>query len=220
MRGLRLALGLVGVFGLAAAAMAEPKIYVGGGVGMYNLKIDGGGSSYTPPDSTGTAELTLGSGAGDFEDSAAVWRVFVGYQAYKITESKWMPLISLQADYNWYGTTNSNVPPAGQNGCRTNAQCQSYKVNGDSWELSVRPSWAITNWLDLFGRIGYNWYNVDVKPRWSSGQSDSNDAVMYSGGLAFNLSENVAIFTEYEVVDIDDGDLDTATINLVYKIPR
>ena len=62
MRGLRLALGLVGVFGLAATAMAEPKIYVGGGVGMYNLKIDGGGSSYTPP-SEGTAELTLGSGA-------------------------------------------------------------------------------------------------------------------------------------------------------------
>ncbi len=86
MRGLRIALGLIGVFGLSATAAADPAFYVGGGVGQYNIKIDG--NNYTPPAESSTAEANLG---GNFEDSAAVWGVFGGYQFNKY--------LGLQADY-------------------------------------------------------------------------------------------------------------------------
>ena len=41
MRGLRIALGLIGVFGLTATAVAaESGFYVGGGVGQYNAQVE------------------------------------------------------------------------------------------------------------------------------------------------------------------------------------
>jgi opacity protein-like surface antigen len=214
-----MALGLVGVFGLAAAAAADSGIYLGGGVGLYNVKIDGGGS-YVPPESVGnTAAASLGSG-GDFEDSASVWRVFAGYQ-FKLSDSKWIPSIGLQADYIWYGQAQDSVPPSGTNGCKSApTACTYYDLTGDAWELSVRPSWAITSWLDVFGRVGYQWYNVDVKPRGVKGQSDSNNELMYAGGLGFHFTPAFGATAEYEVVDVSSGDLNAVTVNFVYTIPR
>ena len=41
MRGLRIALGFVGVFGLTATAVAaEPGFYIGGGVGQYDAQVE------------------------------------------------------------------------------------------------------------------------------------------------------------------------------------
>jgi OOP family OmpA-OmpF porin len=198
-----MALGLVGVFGLAATAAAEPAIYMGGGVGQYNIKIDGGGS-YTPPESVGTtAAASLGSGS-DFEDGATVWRVFAGYQFNKY--------IGIQADYLWYQTAQQNHVPPGTS--------FSVTLNGDAWELSVRPSFPITDRLEVFARVGYQWYNVDAKQQFVKGQSDSNDEMMYGGGLAFHFTPHFGVTAEYEVVDISSGDLNAATLNFVYTIPR
>ena len=197
MRGLRMALGLVGVFGLSATAAADPAFYVGGGVGLYNIKIDG--NSYTPPaDSTAAASL-----GGNFEDSAAVWRAFGGYQFNKY--------LGLQADYVWYSDAQDQIP-----------QDSSYnvKVSGDAWEAAVRLSYPFGEHFEVFSRVGWNWYNVDAKPQYVKGQQDSNDAMLYSGGMVFKFTPTLSMSAEYELVDIDDGDLDAATISFVYTIPR
>lgn len=197
MRGLRMALGLVGVFGLSATAAADPAFFLGGGVGLYNIKIDG--SSYTPPAET-TAEANLG---GNFEDSAAVWRFFGGYQFNKY--------LGLQADYVWYGDTQDQIP-----------QNSSYnvKVNGDAWEAAVRLSYPFGEHFEVFSRVGWNWYNVDAKAQYVKGQSDSNDDLLYSGGMAFKFTPALSMSAEYEVIDVSGGDLNTATLSFVYTIPR
>ena len=197
MRGLRMALGLVGVFGLSATAAADPAFFVGGGVGLYNIKIDG--NSYTPPEGA-TAEANLG---GNFEDSAAVWRFFGGYQFNKY--------LGLQADYVWYGDTQDQIP-----------QDSSYnvKVNGDAWEAAVRLSYPFGEHFEVFSRVGWNWYNVDAKAQYVKGQSDSNDDMLYSGGMVFKFTKALSMSAEYEVIDISEGDLNTATLSFVYTIPR
>lgn len=194
MRGLRMALGLVGVFGLSATAAADPAFFVGGGVGLYNIKIDG--NSYTPPGSTTSV-------SSDFEDSASVWRAFAGYQFNKY--------LGLQADYVWYGDTQDQVP-----------QNSSYnvKVNGDAWEAAVRLSYPFGEHFEVFSRVGWNWYNVDAKPQYVKGQSDSNDDLLYSGGMVFKFTPALSMSAEYEVIDISEGDLNTATLSFVYTIPR
>ncbi len=194
MRGLRMALGLVGVFGLSATAAADPAFFLGGGVGLYNIKIDG--TSYTRPGGTTSV-------SGDFEDSAAVWRAFAGYQFNKY--------LGLQADYVWYGTTQDQIP-----------QNSSYnvKVNGDAWEAAVRLSYPFGEHFEVFSRVGWNWYNVDAKPQYVKGQSDSNDDMLYSGGMVFKFTPALSASAEYEVIDISGGDLNTATLSFVYTIPR
>jgi hypothetical protein len=205
MRGLRMALGLVGVFGLSATAAADPAIYLGGGVGQYHVKVDD--NSYTPP-AGATAEATLG---GSYQDSPAVWRVFAGYQFGKFVDSKWMPNIAVQADYLWYSTGSDHVPTGNPN---------STSVSGDGYEVSLRPSYPLASWVDIFARVGYQWYNIDVKTQYIKGQSDSNNELMYSGGFAFHFTPHLGLTTEYEVVNVSSGDLNAATVSLVYTIPR
>ncbi len=195
MRGIRIVMGLVGVLGLATNAAADPALYVGGGVGIYSIKIDGNPSGFG-----GTPQL--GSDR-NFADSSAVWDVLAGYQFNKY--------LAIQADYNWYSKTQTKIPINGNTNVTATA---------DSWELSVRPSYPIGDVLEVYARIGYNWFNVDVKRQYVKGQSDSNDAIMYAGGVGFNLSENFSLNAEYEVVDVDNGDLNSTTLRAVYRFPR
>lgn len=192
MRGLRMALGLVGVFGLSATAAADPAFFVGGGVGLYDIKID---NVYQPPANS--------SSNGEFEDSAAVWRAFGGYQYNKY--------LGLQADYVWYGTAQDRIP---QNSSTR------YKLTGDAMEAAVRLSYPFGEHFEVFSRVGWSWYNVDVKPVNVKGQSDSNDDLLYSGGMAFKFTPTFSVNAEYEVIDISEGDLWAATLNFVYTIPR
>jgi len=193
MRGLRIALGLVGVFGLAATAAADQAIYVGGGVGMYDVTVDGPG----------------GNGNGNFDDSATLWRAFAGYQINKY--------ISIQGDYQWYGNAQDTVPPGTRN---------QFQVDGNAWEVSVRPSYPINDRFEIFGRLGWNWYEVNVEQRARFGQptlgkqSNSDDAMMYSAGLAFHFTPAFSVAGEYEIVNVDDGDLSSWSLNFVYKFPR
>jgi OmpA-OmpF porin, OOP family len=188
MRGLRIALGLVGVFGLTATAAAaeDAGFFVGGGVGQYNLKIDVG----VP-------------GVQNFEDSAAVWRVFGGYQLNKY--------LGLEADYVWYSTTQDHL---------SQTSSQEVTFNGDAAEAAVRLSFPLGAHFEPFARVGWNWYNVDGKVEGIKGQSNSDDAALYSGGIALILTPALKVSAEYEVIDIDNGDLNAATISFVYKIPR
>ncbi len=195
MRGIRIVMGLVGVFGLAANAAADPAWYVGGGVGQYNIKIDGNPSGFG-----GTPEF--GSDR-NFQDSAAVWDVLAGYQFNKY--------LAIQADYNWYSKTQTEIPINSS----TNVQ-----ATAESYEVSVRPSLPLGHMFEVYARIGYNWYNLDIKRQYVKGESDSNDAVMYAGGVGVHLSDNFSLNAEYEIVDVNSGDLNSATLRAVYRIPR
>jgi len=190
---------LVGVLGLSAtAAASEPGFYLGGGVGLYNIKIDRPLSIDCP-----IAGQTTNACARNFEDSAAVWDAFAGFQL-----TKWL---GFQADYNWYGETEDQIP--------INSSVNT-TVTGDAWEASVRLSLPLGDMFEVYGRGGYNWYNVDVKRQFSKGNSDSNDAVMYAGGIGLNFTPSFGINAEYEIVDIDNGDLDSATLRFKYTFVR
>ena len=199
MRGIRMAMGLVGVLGLSSqAAMAADLsgVYVGGGVGLYNLKID---NSYRPPEEDAViAEANLG-GSGNFEDSGSVWRAFAGYDFNKY--------IGIQADYVWYGTTQDQIPQnSGVN----------VKATGDAWELGIKPQFPI-GMFDIFARIGMNWYQIDAKRQYVKGESDSNNDPFYAAGIQANFTKSFSMAAEYEYVDASGGDLNATTINFIYK---
>ncbi len=131
MRGLRIALGLVGIFGLTTAAVAaEPGIYVGGGVGWYNVKIDNVGTS-------------------DFEDSASAWRALGGYQLNKY--------IGVQADYVWYSDTQDQVPQNSSINATVNGDAWEAAVRlsyplGEMFEPYVRVGW---NWYTVDAKLQF-----------------------------------------------------------------
>jgi opacity protein-like surface antigen len=205
MRGLRIALGLVGVFGLTAtAAAADSAFYVGGGVGLYNAQVEHPVSSAAATavgvNCTVAGNPTLDPCTRNFQDSAAVWDVLAGYQIVK-----WL---AIQADYQWYQKGESQIP--------INSS-RNFTVTGDSVEVSVKPSLALGEHFDIYVRLGWNWYNVDGKYQFIKGGSDSDDAAMAAGGVSFNVTPSFSIQAEYEYVDVNSGSLDATTLRAIYK---
>ena len=189
MRGIRLAMGLVAMLGLSATAAADTTFYAGGGVGYYNIKID------HPLAGTCTTGCSR-----NFQDSSAVWNITGGVMLGKY--------VGLQADYYDYSQAQDQIPI--NSGVETD-------VSGDAWELSVRPTLPLGEHFDLFARLGYNWYNVDLKRQYVKGQSNSDNASMYAVGMDFNATPSFSLTGEYEVLNVDDGDLWAATLRATYR---
>ena len=199
MRGLRIALGFVGVLGLTATAVAaEPGFYVGGGVGQYDAQVDhplsdAGISCVFPPSGVDVC-------ARNYSDSAAVWDVMAGWQIWN-----WL---AIQADYEWYEKGETQIP--------INSS-RNMTISGDAAELSIKPSLPIGEHFELYARLGWNWYNLDGKYQFVKGQSNSDDAAMAAGGVAFNFTPSFGVEIEYEYVDVDAGALNAVTVRGVYR---
>ena len=199
MRGLRIALGLVGLFGLTATAVAaEPGFYIGGGVGQYDAQVD------HPLSDAGISCVFAPSGvdvcARNYQDSAAVWDVMAGFQVFN-----WL---AIQADYEWYEKGESQIP--------INSS-RNLSVSGDAAELSLKPSLPLGEHFELYARIGWNWYNLDAKYQGVKGQSNSDDAGIVAGGVGFNFTPAFSIQAEYEYVDVNSGALDAVTVRGLYR---
>ena len=199
MRGLRIALGFVGVLGLTATAVAaEPGFYVGGGVGQYDAQVDhplsdAGISCVFPPSGVDIC-------ARNYSDSAAIWDVMAGWQIWD-----WL---AIQADYEWYEKGETQIP--------INSS-RNMTISGDAAELSIKPSLPIGEHFELYARLGWNWYNLDGKYQFVKGQSNSDDAAMAAGGVAFNFTPSFGVNIEYEYVDVDAGALNAVTVRGVYR---
>jgi opacity protein-like surface antigen len=199
MRGLRIALGFVGVFGLAATAVAaEPGFYIGGGVGQYDAQVD------HPLSDAGIACLVSPSGpdacARNYQDSAAAWDVMAGFQIWN-----WL---AIQADYEWYEKGESQIP--------INSS-RNLSVSGEAAEVSLKPSLPLGEHFELYARVGWTWYTLDAKYQFVKGQSNSDDAAMVAGGVGFNFTPAFSIQAEYEYVDVNAGALDAVTVRGVYR---
>jgi len=199
MRGLRIALGFVGVLGLTATAVAaEPGFYIGGGVGQYDAQVD------HPLSDAGISCVFAPSGvdvcARNYSDSAAIWDVMAGFQIWN-----WL---AIQADYEWYEKGESQIPISSS---------RNMTVSGDAAELSLKPSLPLGEHFELYARVGWNWYNLDGKYQFVKGQSNSDDAAMAAGGVGFNFTPAFSIQAEYEYVDVDAGALNAVTVRGVYR---
>ena len=200
MRGLRIALGFVGVFGLTATAVAaEPGFYIGGGVGQYDAQVD------HPLSDAGDCLCICSVWASmicarNYQDSAAVWDVMAGWQIWN-----WL---AIQADYEWYEKGESQIP--------INSS-RNLTISGDAAELSIKPSLPLGEHFELYARLGWNWYNLDGKYQFVKGQSNSDDAAMAAGGVAFNFTPSFGVQIEYEYVDVDAGALNAVTVRGVYR---
>jgi len=213
MRGIRLAMGFVGVLALsstAAAAEDGTGFYFGIGVGQYDASVDHPLSDLGLNDETAPTLCAVAGQPGanacarNFSDSGAVWDVMAGY--------KLLNWLAVQADYNWYEDAQSQIP--------INSS-RNYVVNGDAAEVSVKPSLPLFGgFLEPYVRLGWSWYSVEGKYQYVKGDSNSDNAGIVAGGVALNFTSHFAINAEYEYVDVNEGSLDSATIRFVYKMPR
>lgn len=168
----------------AANADNERGFYVGGGVGQFNVQID-------DVDETDEAIERL-----DDEDTS--WKLFAGYRLN--------PVLSLEVAYIDFGGPEDTFEAGGSSG--------DYQV-----ELSGFAPYVIGTLplgpVELFGKIGYYFYDVDLRVDLDDlggnvfESSDSDEDLLYGGGVGMTFLDHLHARLEYERIDsdvIDDAD--------------
>jgi hypothetical protein len=146
-------------------------------------------------------KVDTGSGFSDFDDSAGLFRVYAGYQ--------FNDYVSLQADYLLFGDAEDNF-----SGTKIELS------NGDAWEVSVRPSYPINEKFDVFARLGWEWYQFDLKAQGFGSASGDDDDFVWGLGGTWQFDKSWGVRGEYAAVNISGGDLDMWTLSVVYKFLR
>jgi len=135
----------------------------------------------------------------DFDDGATVAKFFAGYRLH--------PNLAIEADYQKLFEADDDI-------LGVNAE-----VDADAWTVALRPTLPITDFIDLYGKIGYTWYDVETKASLlgvSTTLDDSDSDFSWGGGVDFNFG-NLSLRGELSRIEVNDADLNLLTAGVVFK---
>ena len=140
-------------------------------------------------------EDTVVGGAVDCDDTDTAGKIFGGW---KLTD--WL---GLEAAYVDLGTAEIDTPGS------------SVDLDADGFSLSAVGFLPLNDNFDLFAKAGaYNW---DVEADGIAGglEDDGTDAT-YGVGARLGLNDNVALRAELERYEVDDYDVDVASVGIEF----
>ncbi len=162
----------------------------------------------SPKAVAGEPGLYIGGGVGaytldiddtDFDDNATVARVFAGLQ---FTEN-----LAIEGEYQKLFESEDDIFGVDA------------ELEADIWTISLRPILPLTDFVDLYGKIGYSHYDADVQASilGASFSADDSDTVFsWGGGVDLNFG-NLSLRGEVSRIEIDDADLNLVSAGLVFR---
>jgi len=166
---------------LAQSPENDEGVYVGGGVGQFNIEIDGF-------DGVDEAIETL-------DDSDTAWQAFVGWRIN--------PYISLQAAYIDFGGPEDDFSTGGSSG--------NYSANLSGFAPSVIGSLPLgpVELSAMLGYYFYDIdlsANIDDPSDPDFDSSDSGEDVFYGVGVGLTFFERLHAKFEYQEIDLEGVD--------------
>ncbi len=177
----------------AQAADNSGGPYVGVGWGQFNVNVDNLSDA-------GTAASNIV----DSDDNA--WKAFAGW--------RFNPYIGVEVAYIDLGSPSDRFEGAGSNGNYT------LDVSGFSpYLIGTIPLGPI----ELFGKVGYYFYNADLRldldsPGPDIDSSSSSQDFVYGGGVGVTFLEHVHVRAEYERIDLENaGNSDALWLSAAWR---
>ena len=163
------------------------------------------GSASAEPD-TG---LYLGGGVGvytldiddtSFDDNASVVKVLGGYRFGKH--------LAIEADYQKLFETEDDIFGA------------EAELEADAFTVAIRPILPLTDFLDVYGKVGYTYYEFDSRATFLGveiSEDDSDRDWSYGLGVDLNVTDNLSLRGEVTRLDIDDADLNLVSAAVLFR---
>jgi len=118
--------------------------------------------------------------------------------------------VSLEAAYQNSGSHN------GETDCPPDFTCLIIPVSAQAdltgISLSLIGSIALSDRLDVYGKIGFASWDVDFKDI-SSAFDDSGEDLLYGAGLRWSIDDHWKVFAEYGRIELD---LETVSVGIGY----
>jgi len=132
------------------------------------------------------------------DDDDTAWKAFVGW--------RFNPYIALELSYIDFGNPNGRATASGSSG--------DYQVDLSGFAPYIIGTLPLGP-VELFGKVGYYFYDVDLKAdiddplRPDFDSSSSNEDLVYGVGVGMTFFEHLNARLEYEKIDadrLDDAD--------------
>ena len=147
----------------------------------------------------------LGTGAGiyyvdidglDFDQTAPTWRLFGGYTLNKY--------ISFEGGYTNLFEVSDDILGI------------DVEMKGNSFDLLARPTMPVGDRFEVFGIVGYSWYDWKIKVDDISA-SDDDSELLYGLGGAWNMNDRWSFRGEWTNVAVSDADFGMFTASVSYS---
>jgi OOP family OmpA-OmpF porin len=175
-----------------------PGLYLGGSFGSSTFN-DFDGSDVD-------AELaSLGfTSSSSTDDSDTGWKLFAGY--------KFMPYLAVEGSYTDLGKASaSSVITAPVSGSAN------VEAEASTWAISALGIWPVAPRFELYGRLGFHFWDADVSGSGTAGsvsESDDGTDLLYGVGANFDITPQLGVRGEWERYELDDSDVDLWSIGL------
>jgi len=136
----------------------------------------------------------------DFDDNAAFGRVFGGI---RLTDH-----LAIEGDYQRLAETKDNLLGA------------DVELDGSAWGVSLRPVLPVTEFIDLYGRVGWSWYDVEAKATalgTTFSVDGSDDDFTWGGGVDINLGQSLSLRGDFSRIEIEDTDLNLISAGIFFR---
>ena len=147
----------------------------------------------------GIGAYTLDIDDTDFDDGATVAKIFAGYRLHRN--------LAVEVDYQKLFESDDDL-------LGVNAE-----VEVDAWTVALRPTLPLTDYIDLFAKVGYTWYDVETKASLlgvSAFEDESDSDFSWGGGVDFNFG-NLSLRGELSRIEVNDADLNLITAGVVFR---
>lgn len=132
----------------------------------------------------------------DYDDSAALLRGFAGFRL----NDNW----AIEGDYQRFSEAEDDFLGVDA------------ELDFEGYGVALRPIIPLGNLVDLYGKVGWTWYDADA----SAGGfaiSDSGDDFTWGGGVDFHLGDLLTLRGEVSRIEIDDTDLNLVSAAVLLR---
>lgn len=130
------------------------------------------------------------------DDSGSSWRLALGYA--------WNDWVAVEAGYNDFGSVSTSAGPL------------SAGARADGLELGMVLRWPVSERFSLTGRAGYLWWDAKTFVSTIS-VSDSGSESFAGFGAEYQAGERTAVTVGWTRYQLDDLDVDYASVGLRWR---
>ena len=148
----------------------------------------------------GAGVYTLDVDEADFDDTAALVRGFGGWRLN--------PYWAVEVDYQRLAESKDEV------------QGVDVELDVEAWTLSARPMLPIGEVIDLYGRVGWTWYDAEATASngiFDISLDDSGSEFTWGGGVDVHLGDMLTLRADLSRIEIEDTDLDIVSASVLLR---
>lgn len=92
-------------------------------------------------------------------------------------------------------------------------------VDSTGINLALKGNWPVTEQFDVFGKVGYFFWDADIDLTGDSGQeqNESGSDLSWGIGAGYDFTPNFGVIAEWQWFQIEEADADMISASVVWK---